>query len=334
MLFLRRWGRSYDVVVDQVNTLGFLAPLLSPVPTVCFIHQLAADVWTFEHPGWVGRCGRVLESVCLVAYRRVPVITVSEDTRGDLARIGWRGACAVAPNGVDIPAAVAGDKSSEPSLVWLGRFGARAKRLGDALAAFALLKERFPAARLTVIGRGEPPQGVLPPGVAVLANASDAARDQALASAWLLWATSVREGWGRMVAEAAAQGTAAAVYRVPGLRESAEALAGVAVPADPVSLASATAGLLAKPPEELWALGLSARRRAASFAWSRTVDIWEDVLKRAAASQSQSSQALPPTVDSVVVHASPASAEPKHVLRVSASDPLRLVCFSDRGEVS
>lgn len=279
--FVRRHAGAYDVVVDQVNTCGFLAPLYCPVPVVACVHQLAREVWRYEAhlPGRL--VGPALEALLLRAYRRVPFITVSRTTLGDLRAAGWCGPATVAYNGVDPPAAAPPPKERAPTLVFLARFPARAKRLAHALAAFAHLRAAVPQARLWVIGRGRPTLGP-PAGVRFFPDAEDAERDALLARAWLLVATSVREGWGRMVLEAAAAGTPALVYAVPGLAEAAEMLGGAAVAPEPAALAEASERLL-RAPDRLHEMGERARALAAEFTWERAVSAWEQALAAAAA---------------------------------------------------
>ena len=58
-----------------------------------------------------------------------------------------------------------------------------------------------------------------------------------MASAHAIVMASVREGWGLVIAEAAALGTKAIAYDRPGLRDAVKAANGVLVPADPAALA-------------------------------------------------------------------------------------------------
>jgi glycosyltransferase involved in cell wall biosynthesis len=279
--FLRRHAAAFDVVIDQINVTGFLAPLHSPRPVVALIHQLTAEVWRAELPPPWGAMGPPLERALLAAYRRTPFVTVSETTRSDLRRLGWRGPGAVAYNGVERPPAAAlPAKEGAPTLAFLGRWQARAKRVAHAFEAFARVRAHLPAAQLWAMGRGRPP-AVTPPGVLLLRDLSDAERDDRLARAWLLVATSVREGWGRMVVEAAAVGTPAAVYDVPGLAEAGRAVGATVVPPRPQDLAQAVQTLL-QAPEALHAMGREARRRVAAFTWSAAADVWEGVLAGAA----------------------------------------------------
>src|SRR6185437_13860444 len=59
-----------------------------------------------------------------------------------------------------------------------------------------------------------------------------------------LVATSVREGWGLVVTEAAARGTVSIGYDVAGLRDSIGASGGILTPANPASLATGLVRLL------------------------------------------------------------------------------------------
>ncbi|MCW2930932.1 MAG: hypothetical protein JWM19_1894, partial [Actinomycetia bacterium] len=65
-----------------------------------------------------------------------------------------------------------------------------------------------------------------------------------LGRAHALVATSVREGWGLVVTEAAASSTVAIGYDVAGLRDSIGASRGILTRADPASLAAGLVGLL------------------------------------------------------------------------------------------
>ena len=64
---------------------------------------------------------------------------------------------------------------------------------------------------------------------------------QLMAQAHVLIVTSVREGWGLVVDEAAAVGTPSIGYNVPGLRDSVDAAGGVLVSPEAAALADALA---------------------------------------------------------------------------------------------
>ncbi len=138
------------------------------------------------------------------------------------------------------------EKEPVPTVVFLGRLSAN-KRPEHAIAAFGLVRRQMPDAQLWVIGSG--PEEVrlrraAGPGVLFLGHVPEEEKRERLARAHALVATSVREGWGLVVTEAAASGTVSIGYDVPGLRDSIGASGGILTPADPASLATSLVGLL------------------------------------------------------------------------------------------
>jgi glycosyltransferase involved in cell wall biosynthesis len=274
--FLRRHRRAFDLVIDQINVSGFLTPLGSPLPVLALIHQRAGEIWRYDPSPVRRRLGPSLERALLRPYRRVPFVTVSQTTLADLRGRGWRGRAHIAYNGVAASDGPHPRKEPQPTLAFLGRWQAPGKRLEDALAVHRLVRAQLPQAQLWVIGRGDPPPQA-DDGVRFFPQVDDAQRDDLLARSWLLIATSAREGWGRMVLEAAARGTPCAVYGSPGLAESAVAVEGTVTNPDPISLAAAVGELL-RAPGRLAQRGERAAQLAADFTWERAADVWETAL--------------------------------------------------------
>ena len=247
----RYWRREgdgqYDLVVDCVNTRPFLSPrFVRNVPIVAVIHQVAREVWRYETPWPISVLGRyLLEPAWLRAYRGVPVVTVSESSRESLAEYGLR-RITVVPEGWVPTWPVPVRKESVPTVVFIGRLSAN-KRPEHAIRAFGLVRRQLPNAQMWVIGSG--PEEVrlrkmAGPGVAFLGRVSENEKRERLGRAHALVATSVREGWGLVVTEAAANGTVAIGYDVAGLRDSIGASGGILTRADPASLATGLVRLL------------------------------------------------------------------------------------------
>ena len=119
------------------------------------------------------------------------------------------------------------------------------KRPNEAITAFESLRQRFPHARLWVIGDGPlypRLRGTIRGGVEFLGRLDRESLLERLARAHVLVATSIREGWGLNVSEAAACGTPSIGYRVPGLVDSIPASGGAVVDQHPQALARALAG--------------------------------------------------------------------------------------------
>ena len=236
------WARegngAFDVVVDEINTRPFLTPRwLKGTPIVALIHQLAREIWFYETPRPLAAVGRyVLEPWWLRAYRDVPALTVSPSSAESLRRYhGWRNVHVV-PEGWT-PHEVPGvTKESRPTIVFLGRLVAM-KRPQHAIEALRLLRATVPDAQLWVIGDGTL-RLEQEDGVTFLGRLERGELLERLARAHVLVATSVREGWGLNVSEAAACGTPAIGYDVPGLADSIRASGGATVEPTPAALAA------------------------------------------------------------------------------------------------
>jgi glycosyltransferase involved in cell wall biosynthesis len=130
-----------------------------------------------------------------------------------------------------------------PQLMFVGRAGDPRKNVGLLLDAFARLRERLPAARLTLVG--EPPSGALPAGVEATGTVPSIA--DLLPRASLLVLPSLQEGFGLAVAEALAAGVPVLVTPCGGPVELVRSSGGGEVLSgfDPDELAERALALLA-----------------------------------------------------------------------------------------
>jgi glycosyltransferase involved in cell wall biosynthesis len=239
---------SYEVVVDEINTRPFLTPRwIRGTPVVALIHQLAREIWFSETPLPLAVPGRyVLEPWWLRAYRDVPALTVSRSSAESLQRYhGWRDVTVV-PEGATPHPIPAVAKETDPTLVFLGRLVAM-KRPEAAIEALGLVQQHVPSAQLWVVGDGPLAASLrreAPARVSFLGRIADDELRERLARAHVLLATSIREGWGLNVSEAAACGTPAIGYAAPGLRDSVIASGGSLVEPNPDALADAVVAFL------------------------------------------------------------------------------------------
>jgi glycosyltransferase involved in cell wall biosynthesis len=282
----------YDVILDEVNTIPFFAPLYAREPVIMFIHQLAREVWRYEAPFPLSLVGYALEPLYLQAYRHTSMMTVSRSTQDDLRKLGLRGPSHVIPEAVDtqVLAELPPLASKEPALTlaFVGRV-VPSKRVDHIVEALALLHRRGTVSRLWLVGSWDQAyRRVLDQRIAALGlgdyvtfwgYVDRATKEQLLARAHLLVMTSVREGWGLVVTEANSLGTPAVVYDVAGLRDSTRdgATGLVCAKNTPVVLARTVAALWRDMPlyERLrsgaWAM-------AKEFNWERTArEAWNMV---------------------------------------------------------
>lgn len=243
--FWRREGQgNFDLVIDEVNTKPFGCPKwIKDVPVVALIHQVAREIWFHETWLPVALLGRFwLERRWLASYRDTTTVTVSASSKESLRAYGL---CKVrtVPEGMDILPTVdiggASKKEKTITFAFVGRLSSN-KRPQHAIEAFKIVHRQFPEARLWVIGTG-PMETKLrrkaPKGVEFLGRVSDVEKRNRLSRVHALLVTSVREGWGLVVTEAALVGTPSAGYNVPGLCDSIAASEGLLSDPDPGALA-------------------------------------------------------------------------------------------------
>lgn len=241
--FYHREGRgNFDLVIDEVNTRPFgAAKWVDDVPAIALIHQVCREIWHYQTPFPMAIVGRyLLEPLWLHRYRNVLTVTLSESSKKSLKKYGLS-RVTVVPVGFrsigerpDVP------RETRPTVVFVGRLSSN-KRPDEAIRAFGLLRETMPTAALWVIGTG-PIEDELrmsaPEGVQFLGRISADEKMERLARAHVLILTSVREGWGLVVTEAASVGTPTIAYDVAGLSDSVRASNGFLTAPNPEHLSA------------------------------------------------------------------------------------------------
>jgi glycosyltransferase involved in cell wall biosynthesis len=273
-----------DVVVDVGNGLPFFSPLVHD-RVVLLIHHVSRETWSASFGPLVSRVGWFIESrVVRHAYRRARYVAVSGPTREDVIALG------VAPDRVSVvhnaadpePARASGTppvrRSPAPTLCVVARLVAH-KQVDHAVQVLALLVEDFPGLRLRVVGDGPARDHVrsraaalgVADRVEMLGWVDEATKHDTIASSWVLLCPSVKEGWGRVVMEAAAHQVPTVAYRSSGgLRESVRD-GETGLLADDVRDMAERARSLLRDPVRREAMGAAAREYAASFTSGRMV---------------------------------------------------------------
>lgn len=277
-----RHGRGrFDLVIDEANTRPFFAhEWADDTPVVALFHQTAEEIWFHETPWPAAVLGRyVLEPRWLRRYADVPTLTVSPSSKRALEAFGLRNV-EVVPEGLTLPDDLPlPAKEERPTVAFVGRL-VSSKRPFDVLDAFEQARQTLPDAQLWMIGGGPLESAVRKaagPGVEVLGRVSQEEKFERMGRAHALLATSVREGWGLVVAEAAAVGTRTIGYDAPGLRDAVAAADGVLVPADPTALAGWMGRVLprwmASPPGPVHRGGVATWDAVAEVVLRRAVDM-------------------------------------------------------------
>lgn len=271
----RRHFSDVDLVVDVENGIPFFSPLWRRKPVLCLVHHIHEDQWATRFPAPVARLGRALEGRAMPAvYGRSLFLAVSESTRRGLVGLGvpderirvmTEGVDAVGPDVADV------ERSPIPSFVVLGRMVPH-KRIDLLLRAWRVVQPII-GGELVVIGDG-PERAYLQtrsgPGVTFAGHVSEEEKWRLLRRAWLLVHGAHHEGWGIAVVEAAACGTPALAFDVPGVRDAViDGQTGVLV--DNETELTAAWVQLAQDAEWRARLGVAARARASDLSWDATV---------------------------------------------------------------
>ncbi|GAA2138988.1 glycosyltransferase family 4 protein [Actinomadura napierensis] len=238
MAWLLRHRRDFDVVVDCMNGIPYLSPLVLHRRTrvLLLVHHVHGRQFFVYFPAPLAWLGKALEGpVARLVYRRHPAVAVSVSTATAMReRLGWRGPIFIVPNGAHpaSPGPARGRRTSPdaapgPVLACVGRL-VTTKRVDEVIDVAARLRDRWPGLRLHVIGRGheEPALAAqiaaagLQDTVRLHGYLPAAGKDALLAGADLHITASRFEGWGLSVLEAASLGVPTVAHDVDGLREA------------------------------------------------------------------------------------------------------------------
>lgn len=223
-----RW-RRFDLVIDTAHGLPFFTPLFTRRRKILIIHHDHSRLWRTEWPKLIGKIGSMVESRFVPRlYRNTRVITLSDSTRSELKKMGYRDVRAVPPgidnrffNGIKIA------KSDYPTILYLGRLR-RYKRVETLISALPEIKATVTGAKLIIAGTGQDKARLehlireknLTGDIDFVGYVSEAEKKRLLSSSWVLAFPSLIEGWGLVAMEAAISGTPTVGFRVPGVEDA------------------------------------------------------------------------------------------------------------------
>jgi len=265
MHYARQLRDKHDTVIEVVNTAPYFSAFFGKKSKRYLLyHQLAREVWFHETRAPLSYFGNYLlepTATRILGRTGVPAIAMSESTRQDLLRYGFKPELThTISEGIEIdPAAdiTRLKKFKRPTLLGLGTLRAMKRTLVQ-IEAFEIAKRTMPALQLKLAGSSEGSYGkrVLAridaspyaADIEYLGHISKEDKIKLMQKSHALLYTSIREGWGLVVTEAASQGTPAVVYDVPGLRDSVRhSSTGIIVPPTADSLAEGILILLHDP---------------------------------------------------------------------------------------
>lgn len=265
LYYLRHLRGKFDLLIETVNTAPYFSLWFrGRAKGLALYHQLARDVWFFETKApinWVGYY--LIEPFCtwLLGKAKAPLITVSESTKQDLARFGWKtDRTHIISEGITLkPVTSLAElkKFDRPTMLSFGALRGM-KRTLDQIKAFEIAKQTLPRLQLKLAGDASGPYGeqvlaairksAYKNDIEYLGRTTEQEKQELMQRAHVITVTSVKEGWGLIVTEAASQGTPAVVYDVDGLRDSVRnGQTGLITVPKPQALAAGIVQLITNP---------------------------------------------------------------------------------------
>ncbi len=224
-----RHGRR-DGIVEIWNGVPFLTPIWARGPKITWIHHVHRDMWKMVLSPTLARAGRGLEHrVAPPFYRNTPIVTLSNSSRDEITDylgLPVENISVVHP-GIDDFFTPGDQRSPEPMILAVGRL-MPSKRFDQLIRIATDIRESVPDLQLVIAG-----EGYERPELASLITQLDATSwirlagrvsDEELRTlyrrAWVVASTSLAEGWGMTLTEAAACGTPSVATDIAGHRDS------------------------------------------------------------------------------------------------------------------
>lgn len=265
-----------DALVEIWNGMPFLSPVWWRGPRAIWLHHVHGPMWGMTLPGPVAAFGNMIESrMAPRLYRNQPIVTLSESSRTEIVDdLGMDPAkVSVISPGVD-PYFFAGEqKSPTPLAVGVGRL-VPVKDFPRLIRVMEKAHRRVPDLELVIVGEGYERDRLTAliselgatEWISLAGRVSDEELRSLYRRSWMAVSTSVREGWGMTLTEAAACGTPAVATDIAGhsdavaaersglLRSTDDELAEavVAMATDPELRRRLTEGALARAAELTW----------------------------------------------------------------------------------
>lgn len=279
-----RKNKDFDVLVDEINTIPFFSIFYARKKVITLIHQLAREYWFFLTIWPLNILGFLAESFYLKFYDKVPTLVISNSTKNDLQKLGFR-KITIARMGLDF--APANKFNKQDLILFVGRL-TPIKGPQDAIIAFKSILENFPNTKLCIIGRGSPKftsylkrlatSLKLKNKVSFAGFVSEKQKISLMQKAKIVLIPSIREGWSLVATEANATSCVPIAYNVHGLRDSViNKKTGILIKKSPDALAKATIDLLENESKrsKIAKIGFDSAKK---FSWDNTYEDFRKII--------------------------------------------------------
>jgi glycosyltransferase involved in cell wall biosynthesis len=276
---------KFDVVI---NDLGHAVPWLSPTlnqNNIAFFRHLHSRSLPGQVTPLLAKGISALEKCYSLIYHDTTFVTESTTSMDDLLDLGIKKRnIIINPPGVNSDMFHPMPKTVNPTIVYFGGMR-RYKRPEEAVYLLKSLKDSITGIKLNIVGSG-PEEGNVKKLVNELnlqdfvffnGRLSDMELSNVVASSWLNVHTSITEGWGYSILEAAAAGTPTVAYDVPGVKNAIEeGKNGIKVVNGDRKLLSEAAFTILSDPQKWWSSSIEVSKK---YSWDKTADLWDRLIQ-------------------------------------------------------
>jgi len=229
---LRQRRKHDDALVEIWNGMPFFSPLWRRPPRLIFLHHVHGEMWDMVLSRGLARVGDTLERVIAPPlYRRSTIMTLSTSSKEEIVeRLHLHpDRIHVVPPGIEERFTPGGARADHPHVVAVGRL-VPVKRYDLLIRTLVEVRRQIPTLTASIIGEGYE-RGSLEAlrtelgaegWLELPGHVSDDEQLAAYRRAWVVASSSLREGWGMTLTEAAACGTPSVATDIAGHRDAVE----------------------------------------------------------------------------------------------------------------
>ncbi len=282
---------DYDIVIDDINKIPFYMPRYVQKPLLAISHHFFGDSIFREAGITQGLYVNIAEKLVDVFYKKTPFAVVSQSTLDEFMDRGFdKKYFDIVPNAIhqdDFPMKVC-KKFDELSVTYFGRLK-KYKSVDHLVKAFAKISNKFPNAKLHIIGKGDyrPQLEILCTKLDIFDRVifhgfvSNEEKVELLKQSQIVVNTSMKEGWGITNIESNACGTPTISANVPGLRDSVkDGESGLLYEYGNIDELARKIDTVLSDEELLGKLSEGAVAWAKEFSWDKSADMMLEVIEK------------------------------------------------------
>lgn len=283
LYYMFKFRGKVDLIIDCENGIPFFSPIYARVPVILLIHHVHQDVFRQFLRFPLRQIAEFLEGkVMPIMYKGKQIVTVSKSSMSEILNLGFADPknIRIIPNGASQVVGTAIQKTSHPSLMYLGRLK-KYKNVETAIKAFAKIIDEYQDAIFSIAGTGETFPKLqrlvkklkIEDNVKFLGRISEQEKIEMYAQSWFVVQPSQIEGWGITVIEANTCRTPVIASRVNGLVDSVvDGTTGLLVPAKNIDQFAKAMKQLIQNPDYLKTLSENAYAWSKNFNWDESAD--------------------------------------------------------------